>query len=136
MVRVPLVVASRGGSHVLHLVCVKAGRCQLHCHVFDLGCAWVVVLQPYASLPCHSSWTNKLITAKDFGSVQINIGHLDEHGVYTNSYTTYALSGPVRFRVRGDCPQHHHVHVCSPTQGEADSAIDKLWTKDRANIGQ
>lgn len=47
----------------------------------------------------HSSWTNKLITAKDFGSVQINIGHLDENGVYTNSFTTYALSGPVRFRV-------------------------------------
>lgn len=53
--------------------------------------------------PLHSSWTNKLITAKDHGAVQINIGHVDENGVYTGAYTTLALSGPVRFRVRAKC---------------------------------
>ena len=47
-----------------------------------------------------SSWTNKLITAKDHRSVQINIGHLDENGVYTNSFSTFALCGQVRARVR------------------------------------
>jgi len=35
--------------------------------------------------------------------VQINIGHLDGDGVYSNAFTTYALSGAVRQRVRGSC---------------------------------
>ncbi|KAL5574186.1 hypothetical protein UlMin_023783 [Ulmus minor] len=30
----------------------------------------------------HSA-TNRLITSKDHASVQINIGHLDENGIYT-----------------------------------------------------
>ena len=33
--------------------------------------------------------------------MQINIGHLDEDGVYNKQYTTYALSGKVRGSVRG-----------------------------------
>jgi len=40
-----------------------------------------------------------LITAKDHGSIQINIGHLDGNGVYTGQFTTFALSGLVRRRV-------------------------------------
>ena len=55
---------------------------------------------------CCSSWTNKLIPAKDHGSIQINIGHLDEEGVYkTGQYTTFALHGSVRATVRisGQC---------------------------------
>lgn len=108
----------------------------------DTRMQWVCAQLCPSSQFRHSSWTNKLITAKDFGSVQINIGHLDEHGVYTNSYTTYALSGPVRFRVCVLllCPTGdfylHTTHMCSSPQGESDSAIDKLWSKDRANIGQ
>lgn len=93
------------GSHVVH-------RCLWPASVNNLCNNVVSCFVRAAPASClsydatsHSSWTNKLITAKDFGSVQINIGHLDEHGVYTNSYTTYALSGPVRFRVRGG----HHV---------------------------
>ncbi|KAG6535687.1 hypothetical protein ZIOFF_000710 [Zingiber officinale] len=39
------------------------------------------------------STTNRLITAKDHASVQINIGHLDDNGVYTGQYTTFTLSG-------------------------------------------
>lgn len=48
----------------------------------------------------RSSWTNKLITAKDHASVQINIGHLDANGVYTGAFTTLALAGSVRAMVR------------------------------------
>eukprot|EP00201_Polytomella_parva_P008022 CAMPEP_0175053182 /NCGR_PEP_ID=MMETSP0052_2-20121109/8780_1 /TAXON_ID=51329 ORGANISM="Polytomella parva, Strain SAG 63-3" /NCGR_SAMPLE_ID=MMETSP0052_2 /ASSEMBLY_ACC=CAM_ASM_000194 /LENGTH=78 /DNA_ID=CAMNT_0016317683 /DNA_START=18 /DNA_END=254 /DNA_ORIENTATION=+ len=62
-------------------------------------------------LPRKCAWTNKLITAKDHASVQLNIGHLDESGVYTNSYTTFALTGKVR------------------AMGEADSALDIMWKK-------
>ncbi|KAG6498125.1 hypothetical protein ZIOFF_046034 [Zingiber officinale] len=43
-----------------------------------------------------SSATNRLITAKDHASIQINIGHLDDNGVYTGQYTTFALSGFIR----------------------------------------
>ncbi|KAG6528170.1 hypothetical protein ZIOFF_010320 [Zingiber officinale] len=46
-----------------------------------------------------SSATNRLITAKDHASVQINIGHLDDNGVYTGQYTTFALSGFIRAQV-------------------------------------
>lgn len=47
-----------------------------------------------------SSWTNKLITAKDHGSIQVNIGHLNESGVYEGTQTTFALRGKVRANVR------------------------------------
>ena len=61
-----------------------------------------------------SSWTNKLITAKDHASVQINVGHLNEDGVYTGAYTTLALAGNVR------------------GWGAADTAVDLLWKKAQA----
>jgi len=51
-------------------------------------------------IPRKCSWTNRLITATDKGSVQMNIGHLDANGVYSGSYTTVALSGYVRSKVR------------------------------------
>ena len=51
-----------------------------------------------------SSWTNKLIKAKDHASVQINIGHLDQDGVYTKQFTTFALNGKVRGSVRPCSP--------------------------------
>jgi len=46
-----------------------------------------------------SSATNRLIPAKDHASVQINIGHVDERGVYTGQFSTYALSGFIRAQV-------------------------------------
>jgi Ribosomal protein S21e len=49
---------------------------------------------------CYSSWTNKLITAKDHASVQINIGNLDANGLYNGTYSTFALAGNVRSWVR------------------------------------
>lgn len=67
----------------------------LFCHwpwynVFDAQSPWCC---------CCSSATNRLITAKDHASVQINIGHLDESGVYTGQFTTFALSGFIRAQV-------------------------------------
>ncbi|KAJ3683719.1 hypothetical protein LUZ60_013946 [Juncus effusus] len=69
-------------------------------------------------IPRKCSETNRLITAKDHASVQMNIGHLDENGVYTGQFTTFALSGSIR------------------SQGDADSAFDRLWQKKKAEIGQ
>ncbi|GMH30983.1 hypothetical protein Nepgr_032826 [Nepenthes gracilis] len=69
-------------------------------------------------IPRKCSATNRLITAKDHASVQINIGHLDENGVYNNQFTTFALSGFVR------------------AQGDGDSAVDRLWQKKKADLRQ
>ncbi|CAO2184001.1 unnamed protein product [Urochloa humidicola] len=51
------------------------------------------------------SATNRIITAKVHASVQFNIGHLDENGLYDGHFTTFALSGFVR------------------AQGDADSSL-------------
>ncbi len=50
-------------------------------------------------LVCFSSSTNRLITSKDVASVQLNVGHVDENGVYTGQFTTFALCGFVRAQV-------------------------------------
>ena len=50
-------------------------------------------------IPRKCSWTNRLIEAKDHASVQINVGHLDQTGVFNGQYTTIALSGYVRHMV-------------------------------------
>uniref|UniRef100_K4AH55 40S ribosomal protein S21 n=1 Tax=Setaria italica TaxID=4555 RepID=K4AH55_SETIT len=47
-------------------------------------------------VPRKCSATNRIIIAKDHASVQINIGHLDENGLYDGHFTTFALSGFVR----------------------------------------
>ncbi|GAQ86071.1 40S ribosomal protein S21 [Klebsormidium nitens] len=69
-------------------------------------------------IPRKCSATNRLITSKDHASIQINVGHLDENGVYTGQYTTFALAGPVR------------------AQGDGDSALDRLWAKKKAELSQ
>ncbi|KAK4795571.1 hypothetical protein SAY86_027897 [Trapa natans] len=69
-------------------------------------------------IPRKCSATNRLITSKDHASVQINVGHLGPDGVYTNQFTTFALCGYIR------------------AQGDADSAIDRLWQKKKAEIKQ
>ena len=63
-----------------------------------------------------SSWTNKLITAKDHAAVQINVGHLNSEGIYTGSTTTLALAGNVR------------------AWGAADTAVDLLWKVRRGEM--
>ncbi|XP_027333451.1 40S ribosomal protein S21 [Abrus precatorius] len=69
-------------------------------------------------VPRKCSATNRLITAKDHASVQINIGHLDESGIYNGHFSTFALCGFVR------------------AQGDADSALDRLWQKKKTEVKQ
>lgn len=60
-----------------------------------------------------SAATNRLITAKDHASVQINIGHVDENGhIIPGQQTTYALCGFVRIR------------------SESDDSLNRLATRD------
>jgi small subunit ribosomal protein S21e len=66
-----------------------------------------------SAYPPNSAATNRLITAKDHASVQINIGLVDEEGhIIPGQHTTYALCGFVR------------------TRGESDDAINRLATRD------
>ncbi|CAA7398437.1 unnamed protein product [Spirodela intermedia] len=65
-------------------------------------------------IPRKCSATNRLITAKDHASIQINVGHLDENDIYTGQFTTLALSGLIR------------------SQGDADSALDRLWQNKKS----
>ncbi|KAK4392575.1 40S ribosomal protein S21-2 [Sesamum angolense] len=55
-----------------------------------------VLLNLFAGCLLLCSATNRLITSKDHASVQINIGHLDERGVYTGAFSTFALCGFIR----------------------------------------
>ncbi|WVZ17972.1 hypothetical protein V8G54_005294, partial [Vigna mungo] len=50
-------------------------------------------------IPRKCSATNRLITAKDHASVQINIGHVDENGIYNGQFSTFALCGFIRAQV-------------------------------------
>ncbi|KAK9266316.1 hypothetical protein L1049_016954 [Liquidambar formosana] len=70
-------------------------------------------------IPRKCSATNRLITSKDHASVQINIAHLDADGIYrSNQFSTFALCGFIR------------------AQGDADSALDRLWQKKKAEVRQ
>ena len=113
--------------------------------------------------PARSSWTNKLITAKDHRSVQINVGHLDESGVFTGSFSTFAMCGQVRQKVSGGAgiapsaqrsarrrpagpppralPPDPGAHSRPPPptlelQGDADSAMDNMWKAKATELGQ
>lgn len=41
--------------------------------------------------------------------MQVNIGHLDENGVYTGSFSTFAMCGQVRQKVRSLPPDDAEV---------------------------
>ena len=60
-------------------------------------------IEPLVFWLCSSS-TNRLITSKDHASVQLNVGHVDENGVYTGQFTTFALCGFVRAQVTSYSP--------------------------------
>eukprot|EP00382_Lankesteria_abbotti_P010650 CAMPEP_0113848994 /NCGR_PEP_ID=MMETSP0372-20130328/2829_1 /TAXON_ID=340204 /ORGANISM="Lankesteria abbotti" /LENGTH=82 /DNA_ID=CAMNT_0000818625 /DNA_START=51 /DNA_END=299 /DNA_ORIENTATION=+ /assembly_acc=CAM_ASM_000359 len=53
-------------------------------------------------IPRKCSATNRLISAKEHGSIQINIGETDENGHYTGKCTTFALSANIRKRGESD----------------------------------
>ncbi|KAI9266775.1 30S ribosomal protein S21e [Phascolomyces articulosus] len=53
-------------------------------------------------IPRKCSATNRLITAKDHASVQINVGDVNAEGRLTGSYATYAFCGFVRREAESD----------------------------------
>jgi len=54
-------------------------------------------------IPRRCSWTNRLITAKDHASVQVNICDLTNDGIMTHTGTiTYDICGFVRTAGRSD----------------------------------
>ncbi|KAJ8662886.1 hypothetical protein O0I10_001062 [Lichtheimia ornata] len=63
-------------------------------------------------IPRKCSATNRLITAKDHASVQINVADVNAEGRSTGSFGTYALCGFVR------------------RNAEADDSINRLATED------
>lgn len=50
----------------------------------------------------RSSWTNRILAAKDHASVQINVGRVNANGVFTGESDTYALAGYIRHHGEGD----------------------------------
>ncbi|CAE6933936.1 RPS21 [Symbiodinium sp. CCMP2592] len=53
-------------------------------------------------IPRKCSATNRLIAAKEHGAVQLNVGQVDENGMYTGEFETYALAGFIRARGESD----------------------------------
>ena len=54
-------------------------------------------------IPRKCSYTQRILTAKDHGSVQINVANIDPvTGRYTGEDSTYAITGYVRNRSEGD----------------------------------
>merc|ERR1711904_440888 len=53
-------------------------------------------------LPRKCSATNRLIAAKEHGSVQLNVGQVDENGRYTGEFYTFAIAGFMRSRGESD----------------------------------
>nr|ABI14244.1 40S ribosomal protein [Pfiesteria piscicida] len=62
-------------------------------------------------IPRKCSATNRLIAAKEHGSVQLNVGMVDENGTYTGEFFTFAIAGFIRSR------------------GEADSCLNRLLSE-------
>lgn len=54
-------------------------------------------------IPRKCSWTNRLVRAKDHGSVQINVANVDPvTGLYTGESAAFCLSGYIRDKSEGD----------------------------------
>jgi len=53
-------------------------------------------------LPRKCSATNRMIAAKEHGSVQLNVGQVDSEGRFTGEFYTYALAGFIRSKGESD----------------------------------
>mmetsp|Transcript_41210 Transcript_41210/g.113682 ORF Transcript_41210/g.113682 Transcript_41210/m.113682 type:complete len:83 (+) Transcript_41210:22-270(+) len=54
-------------------------------------------------IPRKCSWSNRILAANDHGAVQLNVANIDpDTGLYTKTYSTYALSGYIRAQSEGD----------------------------------
>lgn len=110
-------LASHGGGHVVYSWCFRRSvRVNFFFLVRQMSDIWFLYLfiEPLVFWLCSSS-TNRLITSKDHASVQLNVGHVDENGVYTGQFTTFALCGFVRAQVLPIV----HVSFTSCSQGLA-----------------
>lgn len=63
-------------------------------------------------VPRKCSATNRLITAKDHASVQINVAEVDDEGKMTGSNVTYAFHGGVRETGDSDDSLNRQVFLC------------------------
>merc|ERR1712238_521685 len=61
-------------------------------------------------LPRKCSATNRLIAAKEHGAVQLNVGQVDENGIYTGDFYTFALAGFIRSRGESDSCLNRLLH--------------------------
>ena len=61
-------------------------------------------------LPRKCSATNRLIAAKEHGSMQLNVGQVDETGRYTGEFYTFAIAGFIRSRGEGDACLNRLLH--------------------------
>jgi len=60
--------------------------------------------------PRKCSYTNRLISAKDHGAVQINVGNIDaQTGLYTGESKVFVLNGYIRNKSEGDAALAHVV---------------------------
>lgn len=49
-----------------------------------------------------SSWTNRILAAKDHASVQINVARVNADGIFTGESDTFALAGYIRSKGEAD----------------------------------
>ena len=61
---------------------------------------------------CSSS-TNKLIISKDIASVQLNVGHVNENGIYNGQFIAFALYSFVHAQVRWILPYSYILFLWS-----------------------
>ena len=60
-------------------------------------------------LPRKCDITNKLLTAKDYASVQIRIGGLNKRGQYNGKTKTLVLCGFLRKKGKADISINYHI---------------------------
>merc|ERR1739848_136154 len=72
------------------------GPPQSHTQDDPVGTENLAVKSKSDYIPRKCCVTNMLLTSKDHASVQLNVGHIDQFGIYTGDYTVYCLSGAVR----------------------------------------
>ncbi|KAK6117899.1 hypothetical protein DH2020_048356 [Rehmannia glutinosa] len=83
-----------------------------------------------------SSATNRLITSKDHASGQINVGHLDERGVYSGGFSTFALCGFIRAQSRvEDCALVSSTYIYDSIKASYDKLkadYDNLYAENES----
>lgn len=87
----------------------RSNRIHPHTHKYTLI---LTHHPPCRYVPRKCSATNRIIKAKDHGSVQISIAKVDENGRYTGENQVYALCGFVR------------------AMGESDDCMNRLTQRD------